>query len=69
MSDLVVYCISKPFLFPMMLRSVLIEEEMDFKQMSSFADGKGKELMIDSKDAFNRKKGKDGYASEDISSL
>ena len=60
MSDLVVYCISKPFQFPMMLRSVLIEEEMDFKQMSSFADGKGKELMIDSKDAFNRKKGKGG---------
>jgi hypothetical protein len=60
MSDLVVYCISKPFQFPMMLTSVLIEEEMDFRQMSSFAEGKGKDFMIDSTDAFNRKKGKGG---------
>jgi hypothetical protein len=60
MSDLVVYCISKPFQFPMMLTSVLIQEEMDFRQMSSFAEGKGKEFMIDSTDAFNRKKGKGG---------
>ena len=48
----------------MMLTSVLIEEEMDFKQMSSFADGKGKELMIDSKDSFNRKKSKGGLIPE-----
>jgi hypothetical protein len=58
MSDLVVYCISKPFEHPRMLISVLSEEEMEFKQMSSFADGKGKELMVDSDDFMNRKKSK-----------
>ena len=57
MSDLVVYCISKPFEHPRMLISVLSEEEMEFKQMSSFDDGTGKKYMVDSDNVCNRKKG------------
>ena len=58
MSDLVVYCSSKPFEFPRRLNSVLSEEEMEFIEMSSFNDKDGKKYMVDNGDFFNRKKGK-----------
>ena len=58
MSDLVVYCSSKPFEHPRRLISVLTEEEMEFIEMSSFNDKDGKKYMVDSGDFFNRKKGK-----------
>lgn len=57
MSDLVVYCRSKPFELPRRLISVLSEEEMEFIEMSSFNDKDGKKYMVDNDD-FLRKKGK-----------
>ena len=47
MSDLVVYCISKPFKNdPGMLYNVLHEIEMPFEHMSSFDETYGKKHMI-----------------------
>ena len=53
MSDLVVYCISKPFKTePGMLAKVINGVQVEFKYMSSFDENTGKKYMIDN----NRRK-------------